>query len=96
MKPIVIIIACMAALPFASLRAGELSDMLQGKDYSCWKCDAKIKHSCPACHGHFTISRFGKSNQDGRYVRVCSGCADEPNNCCQPQKKIPRNQSILK
>jgi hypothetical protein len=96
MKSILITLACVIALPFGLLRANEFTELFNGRDYTCRACDAKIKHVCAACHGHWTIGRFGKSNQDGRYVRVCSGCADEPNNCCQPQKKIPRNQSILK
>jgi len=87
MKSILIIIACVAALPFGLLRANELSDMLHSRDYTCVACDAKIKHVCPACHGHWTMGRFGKSNQDGHYARVCSGCAHEPNNCCQPKQK---------
>jgi hypothetical protein len=86
MKSILIIVACVIALPFGLLRANELSHMLQGRDYTCAKCDAKIKHVCPACHGHVMIDPFGKSNRDGSYARVCSGCADEPNNCCQPKK----------
>ena len=87
MKSILIIVACVIALPFGLLRANELSNMLHSRDYTCWKCDAKIKHVCPACHGHFTISRFGKSNQDGHYVRVCSGCADKADICCYSKEK---------
>ena len=87
MKLILIIIACVIALPFGMLRANELSDMLHSRDYTCVKCDAKIKHVCPACHGHWTIQRFGKSNQDGQYARVCSGCADKRDNCCSPREK---------
>ena len=86
MKSLLIIIACVA-LPFGLLRGNELSNLLHSRDYTCWKCDAKIKHVCPSCHGHFTVSRFGKSNQDGHYVRVCSGCADKADNCCHPNEK---------
>ena len=87
MKSIVIIIACVTALSLGLVRGSELSDMFHSRDYTCAKCDAKIKHVCPACHGHFTISRFGKSNQDGQYVRVCSGCVDKLDNCCHPKTK---------
>ena len=86
MKSVLIIIACVA-LPFGLLRANELSNLLHSRDYTCSKCDAKIKHVCPACHGHWTISRYGKSNQDGHYVRVCSGCADKADICCYPKEK---------
>ena len=86
MKSVLIIIACVA-LPFGLLRASELSNMFNSRDYTCSKCDAKIKHVCPACHGHFMIDPFGKSNQDGHYARVCSGCADKLDNCCHPKEK---------
>jgi hypothetical protein len=86
MKSILIIVAC-TALSFGVGRANELTDMLHSRDYTCFKCDAKVKHVCPACHGHWTMSRFGKSNQNDQYVRVCSGCAHEADSCCQPKKK---------
>jgi hypothetical protein len=89
MKSILIIVACVTALFFGPLRANELNDMLHSRDYTCWSCDAKIKHVCQGCHGHWTIQRFGKSNQDGHYARVCSGCAHEANSCCQPKTKSP-------
>ena len=87
MKSILIIIACVIALPFGLLRANDFSDILHSRDHTCVKCDAKIKHVCPNCHGHWTMSRFGKSNQDGHYARVCSGCADKSDNCCYPKQK---------
>jgi len=87
MKAILIIIACVATLPFGQLRATELSDMLHSRDYTCAKCDSKIKHVCPACHGHVTIDPFGKSNRDGHYARVCSGCPDKADRCCYSKEK---------
>lgn len=85
MKSILIVIACVIALPFGLLGANELSDLFHSRDNTCLKCDAKIKHVCPACHGHFMINPYG--THDGRYARLCSGCLDEPNNCCHPKKK---------
>ena len=87
MKSILIIIACLMAISFGPLRANELSDMLHSKDYTCWKCDAKIEHVCPACHGHWAVERFGKSGENGHYVRVCSGCPAKPGSCCRPKNK---------
>jgi hypothetical protein len=86
MKSVLIIIACVA-LPFGLLRANELTNIFHSRDYTCGKCDAKIKHVCPACHGHWTIDPFGKSYRDGHYARVCSGCADKADNCCYPKEK---------
>ena len=87
MKSILIIIACVTAVAFGPVRANELSDILHSRDYTCRKCDAKIDHVCPACHGHVTVNPFGKSNQDGYYIRVCSGCAAKPSSCCLQKNK---------
>ena len=86
MKSILIIVACVIGLPFGLLRASELSDIFDSRDYTCSKCDAKIKHVCPACHGHLMIDPFGKSNRDGHYTRVCSVCAEKSDMCCYPKQ----------
>lgn len=87
MKSILIIIACAIAMPIAVVATSSWSELYNSKDYVCWKCDAKIEHICPNCHGHYFFDRFGNGGQDGKYVRACSGCADQRGSCCRPPKK---------
>ena len=86
MRSILIIIAAAIAMPIAVVTSS-WSAFSNNRDYVCWKCDAKIEHICPSCHGHYGFDRFGRAGQDGKYVRACSGCADHRDSCCRPPKK---------